>query len=255
MTVACFAAVLLGIACRLSLNKVEYTFETDKIDGTVKIAFLSDVHNSLYGENQCELTEAIEEYGTDIVLFGGDLFDEFNDEENSWALVDAMVTKYPCFYAVGNHEHNTGKVMLYKKKMAERGVTVLNNSSEVIEINGQKIRICGTENKFETENAEPQNDGIYSVLLHHYPHDFPDLSQKGFDLILAGHAHGGQWRIPGLINGVYAPDQGLFPEYAGGLYSENGTDMAVSRGLWKHYDRIYIPRIFNRPELLLITIN
>lgn len=247
-------AVFIGYACRLSLNTVEYRIETDKISSPVKIAFISDVHNSLFGKGQSELTGEIDRFGADMVLFGGDLFDEYNREENSWTLVKALVEKYPCFYAVGNHEFKTGKALEYKEKMAELGVRVLEDETEIVEFNGQKIRVCGTENVWD-ENAVSQLDGTYSVLLHHYPDDFPELSVKGYDLILAGHAHGGQWRIPGILNGVFAPDQGLFPEYAGGYYKENGTEMLVSRGLWKHFGIMYIPRVFNRPELLLITIN
>lgn len=251
----CIMAVFIGCACSLSLNSVEYELETDKISSPVKIAFISDVHNSLFGKDQSEITGEIEKFGADLVLFGGDLFDEYNGEENSWTLVNELVGKYPCFYAVGNHEFETGKSLEYKRKMAELGVTVLADDSRVVDVNGQKVRICGTEHVWQTENAEAQLDGTYSVLLHHYPDDFPELWEKDFDLILAGHAHGGQWRIPGLLNGVFAPDQGLFPEYAGGYYEENGTVMLVSRGLWKHFGIMYIPRVFNRPELLLITIN
>lgn len=254
LAIACAAAVFLGISCNLSLKAVNYEIETEKLSGTVRIAFLSDVHNSLYGKGQSKLIKEIEEFGADIVVFGGDLFDEFNGEENSWALVDALSDKYPCYYAIGNHELKTGRVNEIKKAMADKGVRVLEDETEVIEINGQKIRICGTENVWD-ENAVSQLDDTYSVLIHHYPDDFPELSRKGFDLILAGHAHGGQWRIPGLLNGLYAPDQGFFPEYAGGYYSENGTEMLVSRGLWKSYGLIYVPRVFNRPELVLVTLN
>ena len=70
--------------------------------------------------------------------------------------------------------------------------------------------------------------------------------------MLCGHAHGGQWRLPGLINGIYAPNQGFLPKYAGGQYQENDTTMIVSRGLARESTRI--PRIFNRPELVIIDL-
>ena len=70
--------------------------------------------------------------------------------------------------------------------------------------------------------------------------------------MLCGHAHGGQWRIPGILNGLYCPGEGLFPEYAGGLYEKDGTVMIVSRGLAKESN--IVPRIFNRPELVIIDI-
>ncbi|MBQ8903688.1 MAG: metallophosphoesterase [Oscillospiraceae bacterium] len=253
MAIVCGVAVLAGIACRLGLNVVHYDIESDKITAPVKIAFLSDVHNSLYGKGQSELITAISEFGTDIVLFGGDLFDEHNGEGNSWALVDALAGEYPCFYTVGNHEYKTRIPEHYKDEMAGHGVTVLDDETEVVEINGQKIRICGTE--FHSDkNAVSQLDDLYSIDMHHFPEDFPIMKKKGFDLILAGHAHGGQWRIPYLVNGIYAPGEGFLPKYAGGYYSENGTEMIVSRGLYKNLSCLFIPRVFNRPELVLITL-
>lgn len=138
--------------------------------------------------------------------------------------------------------------------MRKLGAAVLEDETEIIEINGEKIRICGTENVWD-ENAASQLDECYSVLLHHFPEDFPQIAEKGFDLVLSGHAHGGQWRIPGILNGLYAPDGGFFPKYAGGFYNLNGADMIVSRGLYKNLSCCFIPRIFNRPELVFVTVN
>ncbi len=253
LAIVCGAAVLLGIACRLGLNVVHYEIDSEKITAPVKIAFLSDVHNSFYGKGQCELVDAIEDFGADIVLFGGDLFDEHNGTDNSWALVDALAGEYPCFYAIGNHELKTRIADYYKYEMTKRGVIVLADSSSVVEVNGQKIRICGTEH-FSDRKVYKELDELYSIDLHHYPDDFPMMSKKGFDLILSGHAHGGQWRIPYILNGLYAPAEGFFPKYAGGYYNENGTEMIVSRGLYKNLSCIVMPRIFNRPELVLITL-
>ena len=73
-----------------------------------------------------------------------------------------------------------------------------------------------------------------------------------FDLVLCGHAHGGQWRIPGLLNGLYAPHQGVFPDYAGGRYDSEDMTMIVSRGLSR--ETTMVPRIFNRPELVVIDL-
>ena len=79
-----------------------------------------------------------------------------------------------------------------------------------------------------------------------------DYAGSGFDLVLAGHAHGGQWRLPGLINGVLAPNQGFFPSYAGGRYELGNTTLIVSRGLARESTRV--PRLFNRPELVVVDV-
>ncbi|MCM1333815.1 MAG: metallophosphoesterase [Bacteroides sp.] len=254
---AVLAAVFAGaIAAGHTLSRVSYTVETGEAGEPIKLAFLSDVHNSLYGGGQSELIGAIDDFGADLVLFGGDLFDEHNGEENSWALVDALAERYPCYYAVGNHEIRTGKVEAYKSEMARRGVTVLSGTSAVVSVGGRELRLLGADGRYDgsLEKAAKALDERYSILLYHYPADFADVSEMGFDLVLAGHEHGGQWRIPGLLNGLYAPDEGFLPKYAGGRYERNGSTMLVSCGLYRNLSCILIPRIFNRPELLLVTL-
>lgn len=256
--ILCGCAALAGAAFVLghTLRCVSYTVESEKIAAPIRLAFLSDVHNSLYGSGQSDLIAEIEKFGADLVLFGGDLFDEHNGEENSWALVDALAARYPCFYAIGNHEPRTGKPEKYKSEMARRGVTVLSGNSAVVTVGGQEFRLCGADNLYggTLDEAAEQLDGRFSILLYHFPADFPQVSEMGFDLILAGHEHGGQWRIPWLVNGLYAPDEGIFPKYAGGRYDENGTTMLVSRGLYRQPSCFFMPRVFNNPELLLITL-
>ncbi len=253
---AAIAAAVGVVAYGHTLKCVSYEIKDERLTAPVKIAFLSDVHGSLYGSGQSELVQKIADYGADLVMFGGDLFDEKHDPENSWTLVDALAGEYPCFYAAGNHEAKHGRLEYYKEEMAKHGVTVLSGDTRRIEVNGQILRICGADGFYDgtLESVREELDDAYSILLYHFPEDFPQTSQMGFDLILAGHAHGGQWRIPGLLNGLYAPGEGLFPKYAGGRYEQGNTVMLVSRGLYRHIDCAVIPRIFNHPELLLITI-
>ena len=97
-----------------------------------------------------------------------------------------------------------------------------------------------------------KSDEDFSVLLFHRPENPEEYASLGFDLVLSGHAHGGQWRIPGILNGIYAPHQGFFPKYAGGRYEIENTVMIVSRGLAKESNAV--PRIFNRPEIVVIDI-
>ena len=92
------------------------------------------------------------------------------------------------------------------------------------------------------------------LLIAHFPEQIDEYLKGNFDIVLSGHAHGGQWRIPGLIDGVYAPGQGLFPKYTSGVYMHGDTAHIVSRGLWKPSTLIAVPRVFNRPELVIIDI-
>lgn len=91
-----------------------------------------------------------------------------------------------------------------------------------------------------------------SILMTHRPERTEDYAGRGFELVLAGHAHGGQWRLPGLLNGLFAPDQGLFPTYAGGRYALGDTTLLVSRGLARESTRL--PRFYNRPELVMVEL-
>ncbi|MBP5605917.1 MAG: hypothetical protein J6X60_10320, partial [Ruminiclostridium sp.] len=141
------------------------------------------------------------------------------------------------------------------------GVNVLtldNNVSELT-VSGTTINITGIDSALFKEQLQRASDVIspdrFTLLLNHYPEDFPNISKKGFDLILSGHAHGGQWRLPGILpNGVLSPGEGFFPKYTNGIYEEYGSEMIVSRGLARSPRDIIIPRIFNRPEIVFITI-
>jgi predicted MPP superfamily phosphohydrolase len=140
------------------------------------------------------------------------------------------------------------------------GGTVLNASSATMTINDQIINFCGIPDPYahiSTKTAlqraavaiEPE---AFTVLLAHRPELIDLYAEYGFDLVVSGHAHGGQVRVPGFMNGLFAPNQGFLPKYAGGLYEVNGTIMIVSRGLARESTRL--PRIFNRPELVVVEL-
>ena len=115
------------------------------------------------------------------------------------------------------------------------------------EIKGEGISV----QQRRTARASVPEDA-FSVLLSHRPELVEDYRELAFDLVVSGHAHGGQWRLPHLINGAYAPHQGILPDYAGGMYELDNTTLIVSRGLAR--ETTLVPRIFNRPELVLVEI-
>jgi predicted MPP superfamily phosphohydrolase len=90
----------------------------------------------------------------------------------------------------------------------------------------------------------------YTVLLSHRPELFDVYVQNGVDLVLSGHAHGGQFRVP-FLGGLVAPNQGLFPQYDGGVYKSGKTTMIVSRGIG---NSAFPFRINNRPELVIVEL-
>lgn len=261
--------VLIFIVCDARLKTVLYTVESEKVKHPVRIVLITDLHSDKYGKNQSTLIKAVEKQNPDIVLLGGDIFDDNGTYDNAEITIRQLAEKYPCYYVTGNHEywgHDVGTILDIVESC---GIIILSGDCDTIEINGQSINICGVDDPdvakylvegvpIEKQLASAEEAAIeagaehYTILLSHRPELFETYQTYSFDLVLSGHAHGGQWRIPGILNGLYAPNQGLFPEYAGGRYDfETGT-MIVSRGLAR--ESTPVPRIFNRPELVIIDI-
>lgn len=258
--------VFLLIACDMRLKTVIYNIDSDKIDSKITIAFISDLHSDWYGENQKNLIKAVEKANPDVVLLGGDIFDEEKEYDNSEITLRELSERYSCYYVTGNHEYWGKDVKNILDIVRSYGITILDGRCETIEINGQKINICGVDDRdadiylaeqdsiVEQLNYvdEEADDKYFTILMSHRPELIDKYEQYDFDLVLSGHAHGGQWRIPFLLNGTYAPDQGPFPKYAGGQYDYEGGTMIVSRGLTRTSPPV--PRIFNRPELVIVVV-
>ncbi len=289
ITVCVMALAIISTDMRLSIKT--YKIDAEEITTPIRFALVTDLHSCRYGEGQSELIDAIVELKPDAVLLGGDIFDENLPVDGAEEFLSAITKLYPCYYVTGNHEYyeKTDDPLIttdFDNRMAsiqKYGITRLSGESVTLEINGEELILCGVDDRIASlqgraatkdesvaaminKNADPERfnrqleavasdaaQGGFSILLSHRPEYFPRYCELGFDVVLCGHAHGGQWRIPYLLNGLYAPHQGLFPEYAGGLYENDGTTMIVSRGLAR--GTTWIPRIFNRPELVLVEIS
>lgn len=253
--------IFLCFAFYTGLTVKTYIIETEKINQPVRIVLLTDLHSCLFGKNQSKLTEKIIEQNPDIILMAGDIADDVIPIDGTIGLLEAIAEKYPCFYVSGNHEFWSGEVDDIKDVFRSYGVRVLEGENETVSINNQTVTVCGADDpeigettfNGQLESAfEGIGKGSYTILLSHRPERIAEYSVYDCDLVLSGHAHGGQWRIPLILNGLYAPNQGFFPKYAGGLYEYKQTLMIVSRGLSTYSTRI--PRIFNPPELVVIDI-
>ena len=256
------AAVLVfgALALDSRLKVVAYEVATAEVSWPVRLAVLTDLHSCAYGENQQRLLRAVEAQKPDLVVLVGDIVDDVLPEENAWTTVEALAGKCPCFYVTGNHEWWTGEIERICAQMTSCGVTVLRGDGGEVTVQGETLSLWGIDDPESGESGaqlravgeQAQEDGFH-ILLAHRPEQIENYVNYPFDLILSGHAHGGQWRLPGLVNGLYAPHQGLFPEYAGGRYDLEDTVFLVSRGLARESTRV-IPRIFNRPELVMVEI-
>ena len=250
---------LIGLDQRMIVRK--YTVESSKIDQTVKLAVVADFHGCNYGEGASRLIAAIEEETPDAILLAGDIFDDVLPWDDSEALVRTLAAKWPCYYVTGNHEYWSKQVEEICRIITASGATVLDQDCAELVVKGQHINLCGipdpyanvgTWDALTSATGDIHQEGL-TVLLAHRPELIEQYAAKGaFDLVVSGHAHGGQVRIPFLVNGLFAPNQGWFPKYAGGKYQVEGTTLIVSRGLARESTRL--PRVFNRPELVMIEL-
>lgn len=254
------ALTLIALNERLILRT--YTVVSPKLTAEVRLAVVTDFHSS---DNADDVVAMVASCAPDAVLMVGDLFDDDTQNrptERTLSLMRQLSALYPCYYVSGNHEAWTGEMDALYQQTGEAGVTVLRMSSGVLTVRGQRIALCGVPDPYEmvfsgapdTEEQlrqalEDVDSADFTVLLAHRPELLAKYAQFPLDLVVSGHAHGGQVRIPGVLNGLYAPNQGWFPKLAGGAYTQDGTTLIVSRGLAV---RTRLPRIFNRPEVVLV---
>lgn len=229
-----------------------------------KIAHVSDLHNAVFGRKNERLLSLIRAAEPDIIAITGDLIDSrHTDIDSALAFVEAAAEIAPVYYVTGNHESRLDFDAIEPRLIAA-GVRVLRNEAEDIGRGGERIRLAGiddpsfirtggTAEERAAAELEQLGDGggTFTVLLAHRPELVEVYAEYGAGLVLSGHAHGGQVHLP-LLGGLYAPGQGLLPEYDSGLYSLGETQMVVSRGLGNSVAPL---RVNNRPELVIVTLS
>ena len=224
-----------------------------EMDG-LRLLHVSDLHNQSFGKGNRRLLEAIKDAKPQAILITGDLIDSsFTDTRKGLDFVAQAVKIAPVYYVTGNHEHRLSQEDLtaFLQGLEDRGATLLLDRTVdfyggtlvgLLEPSGRKAESLP---RILEENAV---EG-FTLLMSHKPHFFDNYLQA--DLILSGHAHGGQVRLP-WIGGLIAPGQGFFPQYTEGFYEKNGATMLVSRGCGNSHR---FPRLFNRPELILLEFH
>lgn len=229
-----------------------------------KIAHVSDLHNAVFGRKNEKLLSLIRAAKPDIIAITGDLIDSrHTDIDSALAFVEAAAEIAPVYYVTGNHESRLDFDEIEPRLIAA-GARVLRNEAEDIGRGGERIRLAGiddpsfirtggTAEERAAAELEQLGDGggTFTVLLAHRPELVEVYAEYGAGLVLSGHTHGGQVRLP-LLGGLYAPGQGLLPEYDSGLYSLDETQMVVSRGLGNSVAPL---RVNNRPELVIVTLS
>ena len=233
-----------------------------------RIAQVSDLHNAEFGKNNAELLKLLSESKPDIIVITGDLIDaNHTDVGIALGFAQESVRIAPTYYVTGNHEAASQQYDTLKAGLEEEGVIVLEDEAISLERGGETISLIGLADPDFTVKGEMfgeapvmvsaklknlnDGEGKYTIMLSHRSELFETYVNCGIDLVFAGHAHGGQFRLP-FIGGVIAPNQGLFPKYDAGLYTDGGTNMVVSRGIG---NSIIPLRFNNRPEIVLVELN
>ena len=243
----------------------KYILKTTKLnEGTsIRLVALADLHNHIYGNNQQDLINKIKELRPDIIVMIGDMIDDEVSITGVDLLLKGLQDVAPMYYVTGNHEYWSGYIQDIKRYMESYHVTVLEQAYNRIEVKGSQLILAGIDDIAGFDNETDwaleakvafkplwKEEG-YKILLSHRPEQMTLYKALPFDLIIAGHTHGGIIRIPYLCNGFVAADQKLFPKYVGGLYREEGLNLVVSRGLSAE---IFPPRLFNPPEITVIDL-
>lgn len=231
-----------------------------------KIVQISDLHDAQIGENNEKLIAMTAETEPDCIVLTGDFVDSSRfHPERSLSVAEALVKIAPVYYVSGNHEAilPDAEYQALTDGLRALGVCVLEDESAELTRGGQSIRLIGlTDIGFHPGTLEEKKDALrtalsallpedeFSVTLAHRPELMDVYTECGAPLILSGHAHGGQIRLPG-IGGLIAPGQGLFPKYTDGKYEENGTTLVVSRGVG---NSVLPLRVNDRPQIVVVQL-
>ena len=251
----------------LEVNEFEIVSERipQGFDG-FRIAQVSDLHNARFGEDNAKLIEMLSQTEPDLIVLTGDLIDSRKtDVETALDFARQAVEIAPVYYVSGNHESRVTAYMDLKMGLGNAGVIVLENQKVEITRGQEYITLIGIDDPSFQESylfgdaagvaeqvigdLQEASDG-YTILLSHRPELFDVYVDTGMDLVFSGHAHGGQFRLP-FAGGLVAPNQGFFPEYDAGQFTEEKTTMIVSRGVG---NSIIPVRVNNRPEIVVVTL-
>lgn len=257
--------VLLILFCvyqNQHLTVTEYRYANAKLppgaDGYT-IVQISDLHNARFGAGNARLLESIRTLEPDLIVLTGDLVDAYHtNTETALRFCTDAAGIAPCYYITGNHElwldADVRESLL--DGIRESGVTVLANESVPLTCGDGVICLTGLDDAnllaADKNGVRPESvsEETMQILLAHEPQYFEEYCKCGADLVLTGHAHGGQFRLP-WIGGIIAPDQGFFPEYTAGQFTSGSTTMYISRGLGNSTIPV---RLFNYPEIVCIRL-
>ena len=265
------AFIVYNCIINTQIQVTEYELDEGFVS-PVRIVQLTDLHNRVFGKDNQMLIKKVLNQEPDFVVMTGDMINEDEEDLNTIiSLVKSLSENVPVYFSIGNHE------LAYERQfehditadLEDAGAVVLNYEYRDIEINGNEIRIGGYYGFYGTSHMNTsdkdkrevmnefsesfENTERYKLLLCHIPTSWLDWNRihvYPIDLVLCGHYHGGQVRIP-FVGGLYAPYVGWFPEYTKGLFIGQTAKCILSTGLGAENS---IPRINNPPEIVAIDL-
>lgn len=261
-----------GILCAVKglddrLETTHYIIESPKIpeefDG-FRIVQVSDFHaSSVPG-----IIDEVRDEDPDIIVSTGDLVHDRGPYEPGIRLIQRLMAIAPVYTVTGNHDLRRADYKRFQRDLDKTGAVTLHDQTVILTNDGAEIALSGIEDPFSEDGktieqninasiSKLSNTDLYHIVLFHRANHMDLLKKQGFDLVLSGHMHGGQIRLPNG-RGICAPKSSwgsgapmLFPKYFAGHYRYHKTDMIVNRGIG---NPMIIPRIFNRPELTVVIL-
>jgi uncharacterized protein len=246
---------------RLSLAVRRYQVEIHALPPAFEgftILHLSDLHDKEFGSAGEDLINVLKKESFDVVALTGDLVTgETPRLTPALELLAGLRSNWGCpvFTVLGNHDWRLGRGREFQARLAEAGAQVLSNSATVLERGQDRIWIAGVDDPVTARDRlglalQGTESRFPRLLLAHSPQLYPQAVENRLDLLLVGHTHGGQIRLP-ILGAPFVPGMGFFPRWDYGLYQSGATTMIVSGGLGESG----LPLRFNiRPELALVTL-
>ena len=236
-------------------EQVSFDWLPERLHG-LKILHISDLHGNNLKKMNLDIWPAVEPLEFDLTVITGDLVvGEMEQIKPHLPYIRRLSGRVPVFYVEGNHE-----MMFFEEisqLLREAGVTVLANERQIWKIGKYgPVSIIGLRdynvlllNRLrDAKKLLNAGDGRFNLILSHEPQIFRHMNKLKLGLLLSGHTHGGQVRLPALPT-LYAPGQGIFPKYGDGWYSEGYNKMYISKGIGV---TVFPVRLFNRPEIAVV---
>lgn len=230
----------------------------------LRIAQLSDLHAAQFGTFQDRVVAATTAAQPDLIALTGDLIDYRTSQlDGVLTMTERLQSIAPTYFVLGNHEADSSLMEELITGLEAQGITVLRDEAVELRSAGVELTVAGLDDPWlRTAAGQSRRDAsgllagldlpedAATVLLAHRPEQLGSYTGTGVDLVLSGHAHGGQVRIPG-VGGLYAPHQGMFPTLTEGVHELEGTTMVISRGLGNSSVGV---RVNNPRELVIVEL-